>query len=111
MNDENAKALTAAILTLNANIENLTAALYVGEQVVAQEQAAEALVPTVEQPEKEAEPTVTRDSLQAACMGLVRADRANKAKIVALLDDYGVKTLTALADAHLVEFGEKLGAI
>lgn len=110
MNDETAKALTSAILALNANIEKLTAALHVGEQVV-NDAPEKAPVNPVEQPKVEPAPTVSRDDLQAACMSLVRSDRANKAKIVALLDSYGVKTITALADTHLAEFAGKLEAI
>lgn len=52
----------------------------------------------------EPEKVVTLDDLQSKCAQLVRAKPDNKAKIISLLSEYGVKTISSLKQNQYAAF-------
>ena len=103
------KALTAAVLALTERLDAMAVqAPATAAPAKAPAPATPAPVPPMpthddipdfDEPAKAAEPAeVTKDSLQAWALKMVRDDKGFKAKLMAALSDHGVKTISQLPD-------------
>ena len=55
--------------------------------------------------------SITVDDLQSICTNLVKEDRANKPRIISVLDSFGVKVLSQLKASDMAEVKECLEAL
>lgn len=62
-------------------------------------------------PELHPEPVITVDDLQSICTGLVRTARANKPRIISVLDSFNAKVLADLKPSDYADVKECLEAL
>lgn len=96
--------LTAAIEKLNANIERALNTP-VAPTVAPEQPSAPTVAP--EQPIAPEAVTLTFKDVQDKCLAATRVDLANKAKIRALLDEFGASKVSDLGE-RLSDFAAKL---
>ena len=98
-------------MSLENKIELLTVAI---ERLTSMLEKA---APTESKPKAtppKAEPEVaslTVDDLQSICTSLVKEDRANKPRIISVLDSFGVKVLSQLKASDMADVKECLEAL
>ena len=94
------KKLTAAIEALTTKLDGLPSATTATNEPPADE-------PPADEPEEAASeiattsPAELRDTCRTKCLELVRGDRSNKARIVALLETHNAKKIDDVDDAAL----------
>ena len=99
------KKLTAAIEALTAKLDGLPSTTTVANE------------PPVDDPEEAASeitttsPAELRDTCRTKCLELVRGDRSNKARIVALLETHNAKKIDDVDDAALSDLLASLQAL
>lgn len=107
--------LTQAILERDISelADNIAAPTKPIEPEVIKAEVAETKKAVKDKPKakKESNDKVTAEDVQAVCMALVRKDTAKKAPIVALLNEYGAKTVGQVPAEKLAELKTKLEAL
>lgn len=90
------KALTVAVIALTERLDAMSAQ---APATTAPAMPTHDDIPDFDEPVKAAAPAeVTKDSLQAWALKMVRDDKGFKAKLMAALADHGVKTISQLPD-------------
>ena len=110
--------LTVAIERLTAMLEKTAPTPSLAEPTPSLAEPTPSLAePTETKPKAtppKAEPevaSITVDDLQSICTNLVKEDRANKPRIISVLDSFGVKVLSQLKASDMAEVKECLEAL